>query len=121
MINGGFRKVRYSRPAVDLLTADYTQTEEASHPRLQQVLDFVTLAAASPYGQRVDPAPRRKRADPAKLVRKKMKRLVRHLGGINSSSQAKTRTRSKATVAKLVPYNAIRYYSLLYFCTKLDD
>jgi hypothetical protein len=106
-INGGFRQVRYTRPIVDLLTADYTQTEEASHPRLQQVLDFVTLAAASPYGQRIDPAPRKKRPDPAKLVRKKMKRLVRHLGSINSKGTSNAR--SKASVAKLVPSNAIRY------------
>ena len=72
----GFARVQYVQPAVDLLSVDYVQSDTRTNPRLQNVLDFVGMAAASPYGQRINPVEPPPSIDPASLARKRVRRVI---------------------------------------------
>ena len=67
-----FARVEHAFPPVDLLRTDYVPGEVPVASKLQGVLDFVALAAASPYGARVGPAPVVRKVDVARVARRKV-------------------------------------------------
>ena len=71
-----FARVGHAFPPVDLLRTDYVQGEVPVASKLQGVLDFVALAAASPYGQRVGPAPVVRKVNVEKVARRKVERVI---------------------------------------------
>lgn len=97
MLWGGFARIKYDLPAVDLLGDHHTPAEDTAHPRLQAVLDFVALAGASPYGQEVNPTPAKKPLDPKAYARKKMVQIMNKMedsiapdtGGSKAASRKK--------------------------------
>ena len=74
-----FARVEHTFPPVDLLRTDYAPGEVPVASKLQGVLDFVALAAASPYGARVGPAPVVRKLDVAKVARRKVERVIRKM------------------------------------------
>jgi hypothetical protein len=96
MLWGGFARVEYTLPSVDLLGDHHTPAEDTANPRLQAVLDFVALAAESPYGQEVQPTQKKKGLDPKIYARKKMARIVNRMEDrIAGGGESKTASRKR--------------------------
>ena len=75
----GFARVTYDLPPVDLLGDHHTPADDTAHPRLQAVLDFVAMASQSPYGQEVNPQPKKKPLDPKAYAQKRMVQVVNQM------------------------------------------
>ena len=70
-----FARVEHDIPAVDLLRTEYVQGEVPVQSKLQGVLDFVALASASPYGQRVAPEKVVYKPDAATIAKRNVDRI----------------------------------------------